>query len=209
MKRVGVVLFFFIFLQATAVRGGFFESLSNFNKKNRAAVTDQMQNFHEVDHGKFYRSQQLTPELVAAYLKKHGIKTLISLRGENEPIVKLEKDVALALGVRFESIAMSAAFLSPRHELQQLLKLYDEVPRPILVHCWGGADRTGEAAALWVLEVMKKSKDEALKQLAITYGHRKFVNSAKDFLISIWGGREWLQKTYNHSDYIQFCRPSA
>jgi undecaprenyl-diphosphatase len=102
---------------------------------------------------------------------------------------------------------MSAVVLSSKEDLQTLLEIYDTAPRPILVHCLGGADRTGEASALWVLEVQKKSKAEALKQLAITYGHRKYVNSAKDFLIQIWGGREWLATTYRPDDYPWFCRP--
>ncbi len=186
---------------------GIFDDLAAFNKANRRVIRDQLQNFFEVDPGKFYRCQQLTPDVLKSYVKRFGIKTLINLRGVNETVwYQREQDVALAMGVEFHSIAMSAVVLSMRQDLEQLLKLYDEAPRPILVHCLGGADRTGEAAALWVIEMQKKSKEEALGQLAITYGHRKFVNSAKDFLIQIWQGREWLAKIYNPYDYPWLCR---
>jgi protein tyrosine/serine phosphatase len=73
-----------------------------------------------------------------------------------------------------------------------------------LVHCAGGADRTGEASALWVLEIQKKSKKIAKQQLSLKYGHRVYKNSAKDFLIDIWGGKEWLLTVYNPDNYIQF-----
>jgi undecaprenyl-diphosphatase len=184
-----------------------FDDLAKFNKANRRQVRDQLQNFFEVDAGKFYRSQQLAPSVLKAYIKRFGIKTLINLRGVNETVwYQTEKEVADTMGVVFHSIAMSAVTISTKNDLEQLLKLYDEAERPILVHCLGGADRTGEAAALWVLEVQEKSKEEALRQLSITYGHRKFVNSAKDFLIQIWGGRQWLARDYNHRNYPWFCR---
>lgn len=196
-----------IVLNSVFCSAGIFDDLAAFNKANRRAVRDQMQNFFEVDPGKFYRCQQLTPDALKSYVKRFHIKTLINLRGVNETMwYKSEQDVAQAMGIEFHSIAMSAVVLSTRQDLEQLLKLYDEAPRPILVHCLGGADRTGEAAALWVIEVQKKSKEEAFKQLAITFGHRKFVNSAKDFLIQIWQGREWLATTYKPTDYPWFCR---
>lgn len=189
------------------VKAGLFDDLAKFNKANRRQVRDQLQNFFEVDPGKFYRSQQLAPSVLKAYIKRFGIKTLINLRGVNETVwYQSEKEVAETMGVSFHSIAMSAVTISTKEDLVRLLKLYDEAPRPILVHCLGGADRTGEAAALWVLEVQQKSKEEALKQLSIAYGHRKFVNSAKDFLIQMWGGREWLAKVYNHRDYPWYYR---
>ena len=186
-----------------------FDDLSAFNKANRRELRDQMQNFHEVDQGSLYRSQQLLPEVLKSYIKRFGIKTLINLRGfGREETTWYEKEVAMTKewGVVFHSISMSATVLSEKQHLIELLSIYDTAARPILVHCLGGADRTGEASALWVLEVQKKSKEEALKQLAITYGHRKLINSAKDFLIQIWRGREWLAKEYNPADYPWFCR---
>lgn len=201
LMAVGVLYF-------NQVAAGIFDNLSAFNAANRNVVRNQMQNFFEVDPGQFYRSQQLTPVVLKSYLEQYHIKTLINLRGENETRwYYQEEEVARGSGVIFYSISMSAVVLSSKEDLETLLKIYDTAPRPILVHCWGGADRTGEAAALWVLEIQKKSREEALKQLSITYGHRKYVNSAKDFLIQIWGGREWLATNYRPADYPWFCRP--
>jgi protein tyrosine/serine phosphatase len=199
------VIMFGIFI----CRANIFDDLSAFNKANRRTVRDQMQNFHEVDPGSFYRSQQLLPEVLKSYIKRFGIKTLINLRGiGSDETTWYEKEAAMAKewGVLFHSIPMSAVVLSEKQHLIELLSIYDTTARPILVHCLGGADRTGEASALWVLEVQKKSKEEAFKQLSIAYGHRKLINSAKDFLIQIWRGREWLAKEYTPDDYPWFCR---
>lgn len=194
-------------LGSTCCIAGIFDDFAAFNKANRRSMRDQLQNFFEVDPGKFYRCQQLAPDVLKSYIKRFHIKTLINLRGVNEKVwYNQEQEVTLAMGVEFHSIPMSAVVLTSREDLEKLLILYDEAPRPILVHCLGGADRTGEAAALWVFEIQKKSREEALAQLAITYGHRIYVNSAKDHLIKIWQGRAWLSKTYNPYDYPWFCR---
>ena len=47
-------------------------------------IKEFFDNFHVVEKGKFYRSQQLSPEKLGHYLKKYNIKTLINLRGDNE-----------------------------------------------------------------------------------------------------------------------------
>ena len=72
-----------------------------------------------------------------------------------------------------------------------------ECAKPILIHCQWGANRTGEAAAIWKIYKQGESKEKALDQLSIKYGHIKSKNSAKDFFISIWQGRKWLEKQYD------------
>lgn len=208
MYPVVIVVFFLALV--SDVQAGIFDYLSSFNKTNRRELKDHVQNFFEVDPGKFYRSQQLKPDVLKSYIKRYGIKTLINLRGENEKDWYYgELAITKEMGISFYSIPMSAVVLSSRQDLLKLLDLYDTAPRPILIHCMGGADRTGEAAALWVIEIQKKTKEEALKQLSITYGHRKLVNSAKDFLITIWKGRDWLAKEYNPYDYPWLCRTAT
>jgi protein tyrosine/serine phosphatase len=147
-------------------------------------------NFHTVERGVFYRSGQLKPNHLAKYIKKHGIKTVINLRGENQSCKwwKAEKCVTANLGVKFYNLRFCAQILESKNNLKKLLYLYKKAPRPILVHCLGGADRTGEAAALWVLEQQHKNKKAALKQLSIRYGYCRFKHPDKYFLVKHWCG---------------------
>ena len=94
---------------------------------------------------------------------------------------------------------MSANSIPSKENLLKLLSLYYEAPRPILIHCQGGADRTGEAAALWVLTQMGQSKHEALKQLALKYGHQESKKPAKAHFIRMWQGRDWAFNEYDPS----------
>ncbi len=133
------------------------------------------------------------------YLRKYGIKTIVNLRGENpgQSWYEDEKRVAQEEGVLFYSIAMSAVRMTTKQELAQLLNIYANAPRPIYIHCQGGADRTGEAAAIWAIDQMGQNNSEALNQLGLQYGHRKYKNGAKDLLIQNWQGREWALNRYD------------
>jgi|SaaInlLV_10m_DNA_2_1039722.scaffolds.fasta_scaffold00090_34 protein tyrosine/serine phosphatase len=182
-------------------------SLSSYNKKNRHKVTQTFDNFFAVEEGKLYRCKQLDKARFSHYIDKCKIKTIVNLRGENKDRQwwKDEKQVIKEKDVKFFNIAMSAVRVPSKENITKLLEIYATAPRPILIHCQGGADRTGEASAVWVLDQMRKSTKEALKQLDIKYGHRKNKNPAKCFFINKWEGREWALTRYDHENYPQYC----
>jgi protein tyrosine phosphatase (PTP) superfamily phosphohydrolase (DUF442 family) len=200
-------------------------------EKTYKAIKNLGGNFHEVESGKFYRSAQLSPSKLEHYIKKHHIKTVINLRGAHpkESWWQKEKNVIEKNGARYHNISMQASCLTSKKNLQELLQLYDQAIGPILVHCHGGSDRAGEASALWVLEKkhfsfdpkfypahtpeqqasrqtikQKHAKKAALEQLDKKFWHDKKRYPAKRFLIEIWGGREWLETTYNPALYPKF-----
>ena len=160
-------------------------------------------NFHAVEKNRLYRSRQIHPRRLRKYVKKYHIKTVINLRGKNEHRSwwQREQSVLKDLGVNFFNIPMSAKRLTPKMHIITLLNLYRTAPRPILIHCHSGADRTGEAAALWVLMQQRKGKKKALKQLSIKYGYLATRRPAKKFLINIWQGIRWLNEQYDPANY--------
>jgi protein tyrosine/serine phosphatase len=162
-------------------------------------------NFYEVEPGKLYRSQQLSAQDLETCVKTYDIKTVINLRGSN-PGKRWwieEKRVLEKNNVTFFNISMNAEQLSTKENLLSLLTIYDTAELPMLVHCKAGADRIGEAVALWLLEKQRKTKEEALKALSIDYGHNTVGFPAKRFLIEVWKGREWLEKEY---DLVRYTR---
>lgn len=108
------------------------------------------------------------------------------------------------LSAQFYNINMSSRRLPHKKDLVRLLNIYKHAPRPILVHCKGGADRTGEAAALWVLDQQKKRKKDALKQLSIWYWHIRFKFPSKRFFIKLWKGRQWALHHYDPTKYKKY-----
>ena len=163
-------------------------------------------NFHPVEEKKLYRSGQLSEKKLRKYIQKYKIKTIINLRGENKKSrwFKTEQRVTQEHNVKLVSIPMQARTLPSKENLLKLLDAYDTEKTPILIHCYNGTNRTGEAAALWFLYKQHKNKKEALKQLSSKYGYTEAQCPAKRFLISIWESKKWAIHTYNPKKYPQY-----
>ena len=161
---------------------------------------DLLKNFHVVDSGKLMRSAQLDAKGFEGIIKAYGIKTIINLRGENLSTdwYKDEIEVSARYGVHHEDIGMSAKRLPHREDLIKLLDLFASAERPILIHCQGGADRTGEASAIYQMLYMNKSKKEALKMLTLKYFHlAKKMPAKRYFIKELWQGEDWARNEYD------------
>lgn len=153
-------------------------------------------NFHAVEEGVLYRSGQLSSGQFERNIRAHGIKTIINLRGENanEDWYKNEMMAVSATLVQHIDFPLSANREVPKDRLSKLTELLRDSPKPILVHCEGGADRSGLASALFELAVAKRPISAASEQLSFRYGHfpwlgnttvamdRSFERFAKDVL---------------------------
>jgi protein tyrosine phosphatase (PTP) superfamily phosphohydrolase (DUF442 family) len=170
-------------------------------------------NLHEVDPGKLYRSAQLTGEELAATIKTHKIKTIVNLRGAfpGESWYDTECAVADEQGAALIDIPMSADRPPHREDLVRLLDTFRDAERPMLMHCRAGADRTGEATAIYMLEYMGKSKAEALTAISWDYWHVEFFKPAKRYFVDeVYQGQVWAREVYDpcakDQDYEYFDR---
>lgn len=130
-------------------------------------------NFHSVIDGQFYRSAQPTSEELASYIQKHGIKTVINLRGTHPGNAWYDDEVATAqsLGIKHIDFGMSSSKIISPEKAERLVDLMASVPKPILIHCLSGADRSGLAAALYVRKIAGLDEARAEGQLSFYYGH--------------------------------------
>lgn len=130
-------------------------------------------NFHVVVKGAFYRSAQLSPDQLAETIKEYGIRTVINLRGANPGHKWYEQEIATCrrLHVVHVDLSMSADKEPDPEMISRLIVYMRESPKPILVHCDGGADRSGLASALYLLVVRHEKTSEASAELSIWYGH--------------------------------------
>lgn len=155
---------------------------------------------YEVDPGHLVRSPQPKKDQLQQAFNKYGIRTVINLRGAN-PGAKWyddEKEVTAQNAVTLVDIPMSASRLPHRRDLLKLLDTYRNSPKPILIHCLRGIDRTGEAAALYELIYMKKTKEEALKMLSLEFGYMGELFPAKKYFIKdVWVDEDWAYREYD------------
>lgn len=110
-------------------------------------------NFHWVESGQAARAAQAWAGFLPRFLRAHGIKAVINLRGSNPAHLwwKYETRVCRKLGVDHRDARLNSRQLPSRPMLVDLLDAFDSVPRPFLVKCSGGQDRTAFAAALFIL----------------------------------------------------------
>jgi protein tyrosine/serine phosphatase/ActR/RegA family two-component response regulator len=130
-------------------------------------------NFHTVIPGELYRSAQLSPEQLETYVHDNGIRTIVNLRGENRKSdwYNQEVDAAQRLGIKHVDFKMSARKILTSDRADQLVDILRSAPKPILIHCQGGADRSGLAAVIYSQEVAGIDAEQAARQLSIAYGH--------------------------------------
>ncbi|TSC82534.1 MAG: Neutral/alkaline non-lysosomal ceramidase [Parcubacteria group bacterium Gr01-1014_19] len=103
-------------------------------------------NFGVVEDGKIYRCGQLNEKSLKEITNKYKIKTIVSLRG-GPP--QMEKDFAAANGIQVFAFRMSARTEPKDEDIEKALEIISNpINQPVLVHCRGGADRTGLILAL-------------------------------------------------------------
>jgi protein tyrosine/serine phosphatase len=106
-------------------------------------------------------------------VEKYGIRTIINLRGEqpSEDWYRGEVTEARRLGIEHIDFKMSAHHVLSQEDSERLIAIMMDAPKPILVHCKAGADRTGLASALYLAAVAKAGEEPAEAQISLRYGH--------------------------------------
>jgi protein tyrosine/serine phosphatase len=165
-----------------------------------ASVVRVSKNFYIVDPGKFYRSAQLTPSELEGAIDKYGIKTVISLRGapQNSYWYPGEVEVLEKRQVKFLHFGWTSDYFPHNDDFQGFMRALKEEQYPILVHCRTGADRTGEASAIYAIEYMHLPKDQAIsEQLNFKYWHVPSFHPAKVEFVKRYQGFDWAMNQYN------------
>ena len=122
-------------------------------------------NFDAIVAREAYRSGQLSGAQLREAIGTLGLRSVINLRGpHDEAWYREEIESCAAAGVEHFDLPFSGRELPSPRNILQLMQLLREAPRPLLVHCLGGADRTGLASSLYLIEREGMSTQEAMKR---------------------------------------------
>lgn len=142
-------------------------------------------NFHEVVPGRLYRSAQMPRAELTRTVREHGIKSVIDLRltaDAPDETGLTETEAARRGGAGYRHIPFSSARIDQRKSLLELLLAFDELPRPVLVHCSSGTHRAGVASAVWLLDQEGRPPEDAAGQLTMKYGFFRPERMLKEFV---------------------------
>lgn len=94
-----------------------------------------------------------------------------------------------------------------RETLAQLVETLKSMPRPFVMHCKSGADRTGFASAIYLHVVCGEPMQSAMRMLAPKYVHLKFTKTGiMDYILESFIARsdqteisfeEWVATEYD------------
>lgn len=129
-------------------------------------------NIHTVIPGRVYRSAQLKPDELRKMVDRHGIRTVINMRGRPfDAWYPVQVRTTQSLGISQEDIVSSANALPAAGEVRRLIEVFDSTEHPILIHCRQGADRTGLASAIYLMLYTDADYQTARLQCMPRFGH--------------------------------------
>jgi protein tyrosine/serine phosphatase len=171
-------------------------------------VWNLRENFHAVIPGQVYRSGQPGPDSLAAHIAEYGLRSIINVRGGNPDAewYREERAVAANHNVQYLDLSTDSACPLP-DEVRALVPILQTCPKPVLVHCQSGIDRSGPVAAMCIL-LLNEGPDaltQAHEQLGLRYGHISWrANTIRQqAFLSLY--ERWLtQNRYSHTS-AHFC----
>jgi protein tyrosine/serine phosphatase len=116
-------------------------------------ILDLPYNFHWVEPREAARSAQAYAGFLRPFLQAHGIRGVINLRGSNPGHLwwRYETRICARAGIVHCDVKLNSRQLPAQATLVSLIDAFDAMPRPFLLKCSGGQDRTSLAAALYLL----------------------------------------------------------
>jgi protein tyrosine/serine phosphatase len=169
---------------------------------------DILYNFHWVVPGECARAAQAWAGGITPFLKKRGIRAIINLRGRNDDLSwwKTEtRDAARAGAAHFDTM-LDSRKLPTRAMLVALIEAFDRAPRPFMLKCSGGQDRTSLAAAIYIIHRSGWAATDAARAqyacfpyLHFPKTHQRWLKVFLDFAAQDAGGapiKQWIETVY-------------
>jgi protein tyrosine/serine phosphatase len=153
---------------ASGRRGAWLNSLF----VDHAALRLGWRNWGVVEEGRLYRSNHPLPWQLEAAVARHGLKSVVNLRGHRQDCGSdaLGRARAQKLGLLHVDAPFESRGAPHKARILRMAGLFAELPEPVLIHCKSGADRTGLVAGLWLL-LQGQGVAAALDQLHWRFGH--------------------------------------
>lgn len=152
-----------------------------------------IRNFCVVTPGVLWRGETPT-RADAQWLVAHGLRTVISLQLDvRRSFETAHLDPGVVRSVTYFRVRdfMATQVLTHRHlddHVAEVLAIIQEAPKPVLISCRAGVDRTGVIAAAYRVLVDGMSREEAIKEMDGFHSPWDPLNNR--YVLSIEGDRK-------------------
>lgn len=172
---------------------------------DHAALRALVSNFYKVDDDLYRSNHPHVRHLRRAHAL--GIRSVLSLRGDKRGVPQvIERSACADLGLEFRIVPMRSTVLPKPAALLDLLASLREMPKPMLVHCKSGADRTGLAVTLYLHVIRGVPLDRARQALHWRFAHLRWTRAGivhrlldaydRDAKASGIGFEDWVRTRY-------------
>jgi len=132
-------------------------------------------NFHQVDRS-LYRSAQLFSFNMPHYIESKNIKSILNLRGKDDKAwYRDELRISKEYNLTHYDFDMGDRDETSMEGMNEIVAILEKAPKPLLIHCKAGADRTSLVSALYLHAV--KHDENAQKEISLLYGHFPWLGS--------------------------------
>jgi tyrosine-protein phosphatase SIW14 len=127
------------------------------NTTATSLATDHLHNFYKLNDS-LYRSAQPSAKALQE-AKVLGIKSVLNLRDDASDSVK-----AINTGLLLFAVPITTKDAT-KQDIIEALQILIKAPKPLLIHCKHGADRTGIITAMYRIVMEDISKETAIKEM--------------------------------------------
>lgn len=139
----------------------------------------ELGNFYQVS-SELYRSEQPDDEAMTQ-LQAMGIRSILNLREYHD-----DNGEADGTGLKLYRVPMNAGEIDDAL-VEQALEAIATAPKPLLVHCWHGSDRTGAIVALYRMVFQDWPRERAIDEFVNGgFGyHKSFYPNIERYLETV------------------------
>ena len=138
---------------------------------DHGVLRTRFRNLHAVSE-EMWRSNQPSPEQIAAHARQRGIRTVLNLRGISpRGFYLLEREACEDHGLELVDFRVYSRDTPTREMILAARDLFERIEYPALMHCKSGADRAGLMSALYLILRRGADIEVAKAQLSLKYLH--------------------------------------
>ncbi|WP_456451885.1 fused DSP-PTPase phosphatase/NAD kinase-like protein [Hydrogenimonas sp.] len=165
-------------------------------------------NLHPVVKGEAYRSAQPTPWQLKKLVRRYGFKSVVNLRGAkpHKPVWALEKRACDEMGVALLDVSIFSRRIPDDTMLLALKNAFEKAPKPMLMHCKAGADRSSLAAVLYLHWMAGVPLEEAMKRHLRFWPYGYIKGSGAGVIAAYFEAFLAHQKVHPDADLVAWSR---